>query len=90
MLNGLYVVGYDSAATSELLGNAQYGLLYTDEKSLVECFEKIINNKLDIESIAKNGQLYAVQRFTSEMNVKNIYNLYQKIMASLGDDRNEN
>lgn len=85
MLNGLYVIGYNSAATAELLVNGHYGALYTDENSLIEIFENIINNKIQIEAIAKNGQSYAIENFTSEKNAMHIYDLYQNIIANLGE-----
>lgn len=85
MLNGLYVVGYNSAATSELLDGGKYGLLYTDEASLTNSLENIINNKIEIESIAKMGQAYAIQKYTSTINAMHIHNLYQKVIISSGE-----
>lgn len=80
MLNGLYVIGYDSAATSELLCKGKYGALYTDVDSLTDYLEKIICKNANIESIAKEGQKYSLENFTSETNVDRIYNLYQKVL----------
>ena len=74
MLSGLYVIGSDTGATPELLGDGEYGSLvpYADATAVAKELEKILTNKALYESKAENGRLFAYENFCIENNYRKI------------------
>lgn len=85
MFSGCLVIGKDCAATSEILKHQETGLLYNDVESLIANIKYAIDNKEESRIIAKKGQEYAKNRFTSEKNANEIIKVYEELM----EDRNE-
>ena len=82
MMQGLVVVGANSGATGELLQNGRYGVIFENKSpdSLAEKLEYIFDNYDSVLEIALNGQQYAMDNFTSEINAKNIYSVYEELV----------
>ena len=82
MLGGCLVIGSDSGATTELIGDNDYGYLYSagDSHSLAEAIRYAVENKeLSILKM-KAGRERAVNAFTAELNAHAINSLYQEYL----------
>lgn len=83
MLSGVLVIGSDSAATSEILKN-KYGLIYSQD-SVNDLYNKIlyaINHINLMKSIASNARKYAFENFSSELNAKEIVQVYKELLEN--------
>ena len=82
MLAELVVIASNSGANSELIENNKTGLLYKlgDYKDLADKIEFLINNKDKMKEISKRAKAYALSNYTSDINTKNIYDLYLSLM----------
>ena len=80
MMNGLLVIGKNSAATAEILKNGECGLLFEDEHDLANKLEKVMANKEQACFLAKKGQDNAMQNYTANHNADKIYALYHSIL----------
>lgn len=63
MLAGCLILGRDSAGTTEIVRHNINGLLYHDNKSFLECVDKILNSREYCRSIAQAGQKRACNEF---------------------------
>ena len=82
MLGGLAVVASNTGANPELIKENFDGIMYSlgDYQQLSEKIEYLYNNREKLKEICKNGQRKAINRFTSDINCKNIYNLYKDVL----------
>lgn len=87
MMSGLAVIVSNTGANPEIVSDGQSGLIYHygDSKDLSRKFQWYMNNREQMAEIAMNGQQVALERFTSDINTKNIYNLYKKILTKTAD-----
>lgn len=79
---GLGVIASDCGANPELIQNGKTGLLY-EKKNTRNLAEKIVEYYKDrriLLTCAKNGQDFAKNYFTEELNASNIFNLYNEIL----------
>lgn len=83
MLSGCLVIGSDTAGTAELINNMNTGLLYKsgDSEDLKEKIKFAINNKDIVKDMAKKGREFSKENYSSEKNMSNIKNVYDKIFA---------
>lgn len=82
MLAGLYVIAYNTGATSEIIQNEQLGKLleYGDIDGLHDALEHCIANRNQIKKIAENGKKYALENFCIENNYRNILTIYDEVL----------
>lgn len=81
MLSGCLTIGANAGATPELIDNGKTGLLYTsgEPESLAENILMACRNKEEMREIAKEGQIYALDKFDIEK-----YNLFlRKIYTTI-------
>ena len=83
MLSGLFVIGNNTGATPEILGEGKFGILvpYGDTKTLANAIASFVNNPAEYKSIAEKGQLYARENFTIEKNAVKFLELYRQILG---------
>lgn len=79
MMGGALIIGKDCAATSELIENRNTGLLYKNLDDLIETIQYALEHKEESRKIAKNGQSFAKNLFTSRKNAENIINIYNNL-----------
>ena len=66
------VIGYDGAATTELIADAYSGLLYkSDEFNLAEAIERLIGDKMLYENIKTNGYHEVLEKYLVEIYAAN-------------------
>lgn len=82
MANGLIVLASKAGANSEIIDDKETGLLFDrlNITSLSEKIEWVINNVQLSKKIARKGQEKAYKLFTTDINTKNIYNEYKKVI----------
>ena len=81
MLQGLFVVGADSAATKELLKDGKFGLLFKN-KDCEDLADKLMYAIKNVEwrvETAKKGQEYALANYSAEKNADAVFELYRCI-----------
>lgn len=71
----LPVIGFNSAGTSELIEHKKNGLLFTDEKELLNAMEYFAANRQQIELMGSNAYNFALQNFSIESYTLNVYNV---------------
>lgn len=81
MMAGMVVIAADSGGSPELLDKGKNGYLYQpgDCNALAEWIQHVYTNRNEAEEIAKRGQNFALQHFTAQINVKNVYKIYENI-----------
>lgn len=86
MLGGTLVIGADTAATKELIGE-EFGLLYKqgDANDLADKLRYAIRHKNYMREIANHAHDFAKQKFTARRNADEIYGIYQKIQEKKGN-----
>ena len=79
MAAGLAVVASDCGANVELVENGRTGLLYRygEPKDLAEKICFLIENRDACDRMAMDGEINVKKRFTTERNVKEIYDVYR-------------
>ena len=82
MLAGNFVVGANTAGTTELIENGVTGILYNQGNSDDLCEKMLwaIKNKTKAKEIAKNGCQYMFENMSAERNADEIYQLYEEIL----------
>lgn len=80
MLGGLAVIASKSGANPEIIDDEENGLLYNlgNVEELSNKIELLYNNRDILRKISEGGQEKAQNRFTSDINCKNIYSLYNE------------
>lgn len=83
MLAGCLVVGNDSAGTSEVIDDGATGFLFArdDADSLARRIVEVLADPDRARSIAVAGRVSAQERFSSERNAREVFDLHQQIMA---------
>lgn len=81
MLSGLYVIGSNSGATPELLGDGKYGSLvpFANATAVAKELEKILSNKSLYKAKAENGRVFANENFCIENNYKKIIQIIKSV-----------
>ncbi|ODA39138.1 glycosyltransferase family 4 protein [Desulfosporosinus sp. BG] len=75
---GLAVIASNCGANSELIENGKTGILYErdDTNSLSRAIQELYVERALLCEVAANGQIYAKNNFTKEINARGIYNYY--------------
>lgn len=83
MLSGTLVIGTRSGGTPEVLNNGRVGYLYEpgNVEELTDIILTAVNNVEESRNVAKAGREYALNHFTAERNAKEIYELYNEVLA---------
>jgi len=81
MMSMIPVIGANTGGTKELIQDGFNGMTYIqgNYKDLADKIEILLKNKNEIERMGRNAYNYA-KDFTSEINAKNIYSIYEKII----------
>lgn len=82
MMNGLAVIASDGGANQEIVEDGRSGLIYPvgDYRELAKKMKYLIQNKECIKSFAHEGYCIALSKFSSQVNVAQVYNLYKSIL----------
>lgn len=82
MLGGVAVIASNSGANPEIIKDGVNGLLYNlkDIENLTEKIELLYKNRQLLKKISMNGQDNALNKFTSDLNCKKIYDIYTKMI----------
>jgi len=82
MMAGLSVIASNTGANSELIRDGVDGLLYTYGmiEDLRSKIEYLCNHPDKLAEFGGNARIRAVERFTANINAKNIYQEYKKIL----------
>ena len=82
MLSGNFVIGANTAGTTELIDDGVTGILYNQGNSddLCEKLSWAIQNKMDAKEMAKNGRQYMFENMSAERNADEIYHVYEEIL----------
>lgn len=77
------VIGYDAAATNELIADAYSGLLYkNDEVNLAEAIERLIGDKMLYENIKTNGYHEVLEKYLVEIYAANFIKSIDQILRT--------
>lgn len=84
MMAGCVAVGSDSAGTAEIINDGETGLLFKvgDETDLADKVSWVLDNAEAARYMARSGQEDAMQRFTSERNALEVFQLHQNILGN--------
>lgn len=84
MLNSMPVIGTNTGATSEIIGDKVTGFLYElgNEWQLAEYMNELIENSKLRKSMGEKSKERALQKFTSVKNAENIYCLYKEMIKN--------
>ncbi len=82
MYAGLAVIASDTGANPEIIDDGVNGLLYhyNDAQSMASKLVLLINNARYRETIAERGKVTVTNRFTPQINAKNIFDIYKKAL----------
>lgn len=82
MMSGLLVLGADTAATKEVLGDGEFGLLFKmgDEQDLADLLVFVLTHPKQCIEMASKGQKYALSTFSSRNNAEKIYEEYLAVL----------
>ena len=82
MANGLAVLASDTGANKEIIKNKGTGFIFdrNNLKSLIKTLKYMIDNPIETQNVACNGQKEAYSRFTTDINASNIYEEYKKVL----------
>lgn len=82
MLAGCLVIGNDTAGTAEIIENDSTGILFDQDSvnSLALKISDALRDVLRSQEIAANGRSFAQERFTSERNAQEVFQLHQEIV----------
>jgi glycosyltransferase involved in cell wall biosynthesis len=83
MMAGLAVIVSNTGANPEIVKDGETGLVYQYGKpeDLRDKIKWYMDHRDSLQNIAMHGQADACERFTSDMNAANIYNLYKKVLG---------
>lgn len=83
MLSGLAIVASKAGANEEIIISKKTGMLYelNNYEDLGEKLYELCTNEKLLKNLSKKGQEYALSNFTSDINSKNIFNLYKEIIG---------
>ena len=79
--NGCLVIGRNSGGTSEILGENQMGLLYDNDKQLMELLLKLTQEGIDqYLPMIKFAQSKVIQMYSVQKNIEMLKYFYHRIM----------
>lgn len=83
MMAELCVICSDGGANMEIVEDGVSGLIYKrgSHTSLANKLECVIFNREFAKMLSKRGKLVAQERFTSDKNSRQIFNLYKKLLS---------
>lgn len=86
MMSSIPVIGSNTGGTSELIKDSYNGYLYKqgDYNDLANVILNLINDNEKLNEMSKNAYEFTKNKFTSEINFKNICKIYENINV-LGD-----
>ena len=73
MLRNIPVIGFDSGGTSELIDDGVTGFKFKTVDDVMETLNILINNKEKSQSIINNARLSAINQYSEELYVNNVY-----------------
>ncbi|WP_066190752.1 glycosyltransferase family 4 protein [Gracilibacillus timonensis] len=81
MMSGVLVIGANTEGTEELIAD-KYGLTYEQGNylSLANQIDYALNHKKEMKETALISQKHAHESFTAEINAKEIYGIYKKLL----------
>lgn len=84
MLAKCLIIGSNTGATKEIITDRKTGLLYEygQVESLQRCIKYIFDNKEEACYIASMGQREAKEKYTDEMNAREILRIYEDVLES--------
>ncbi|HFE9686364.1 glycosyltransferase family 4 protein [Clostridium perfringens] len=82
MSAGLCVIAANTGASPEIIENNIDGFLYDNKNisDLADKIENIVRNKQIIKKVGNNAIKAAKEKFSTDINAKNIYKLYLKLL----------
>lgn len=82
MANGLAVIANNTGADPEIITDNKTGLLFkkNDSASLSQKIKYLIENPDVANDLSKAGQKEVYKKFTTNINARNIYNEYKKLL----------
>lgn len=81
MANGVPVIGYDNAGTSEIVGNNHNGLLYKGDHSELGRRMEEISSKDLFSEMSRNASA-SVQKYTIEKSSQQVITFYESLLTS--------
>ena len=83
MLGGVLVIGSRSGATPEILEN-NFGYLFEpgDSNDLAEKIIYVLEHKEEARKVMNDGRQMALEKFSSDKNVSQIYEIYKYLLNS--------
>lgn len=84
MIGGLAVIASNTGANEEIITNYRDGLVYElgNIDELSEKIEYLYNYRERLKELSINAQRSALNRFTSDINCMNIYEIYKDILTN--------
>lgn len=81
MLSGMLVIGANVGATTELIQDNLYGVLfeYGNIISMCDCVKHVLNSKSEMQKVADRARRMAYSTFSADINARKIYELYDSI-----------
>jgi glycosyltransferase involved in cell wall biosynthesis len=87
MFNGCLVIGYNSGGTKEILEKDNLGLLYSNQEELVNSMKIVVSKGIDyFFPLIHQAQKRAVECYSNEQNVANVFNYYMSFLTSNNKD----
>lgn len=82
MMAGLGVIATDAGANREIIEDGVSGLLYPsgDHYALADRLSMLLTDRERLKQISCNGRRSALEKFSSDGNSRNIFEIYQKIL----------
>ena len=87
MASGLCVLASNTGANTEIINNNKTGIIfkYGDDSDIVKQITHIIQNRKEIKKIGINARKEVINKYTKEINARNIYKLYMSIVGDKND-----
>lgn len=86
MFNGCLVIGRNTGGTADILSSNDHeriGLLFDDEKSLIECMAEAADLSADnYQKIVMDAQSKAIEKYCIEKHADEVFSVYQRILRS--------
>lgn len=81
MMHGLAVVASDSGANKEIVVHGQTGFVYSlgDARALADRMAELLTDREKLATFGRLGRERALQQFTSAMNTRQVFEVYQSL-----------
>jgi len=82
MISGIPVIASDFPLLREIIGENNCGLCVNplDPKDIANAIDYIINNPLEAEQMAENGQKAVIEKYNWRLEEKKLINLYERLV----------